>query len=50
MHGLTQGYFCKFDQIHRKLRILPGLFKKAIMENIFCAVIILKFSRHVKKY
>ena len=31
--------FCKFDQIHRKLRIWSYLLKKSLMENfIFCAV------------
>ena len=34
-----KNFFSKWDQIWRKLRILPHLLKKLLMENfIFCAV------------
>ena len=34
-----KNFFCKFDQIRRKLRIWSHLLKKSLMENfIFCAV------------
>ena len=34
-----KDFFSKYDQVRRKLRILPYLQKKSLMENfIFCAV------------
>ena len=34
-----KGFFSKYDQIRRKLRIWSHLLKKSLMENfVFCAV------------
>ena len=36
-----KGFFSKYDQIRRKLRIWSKLLKKSVMDNfIFCAVMV----------
>ena len=46
-----KNFFCKFDQIHRKLRIWSYLLKKSLMESfIFCAVYFVLSSQFFDKY
>ena len=41
MKFCMKDFFCKYDQIRRKLRIWSHLLKKSLMENfIFCAVLL----------
>ena len=42
-------FFCKGDQIHRKLQIWSHLLKKSIMKNFFfCAVILATINSYEK--